>query len=261
MTHSRAPTKSLRAILALLAFVFGGIWAGRGLCPQARAAESLIAATLNVDVSLVSDVDRITPGQPFRIGLLFGLGPGWHIYWINPGDAGAAPTLDVTLPQGGSAGAIHWPIPKLMIDGSVTSYGYTRKTAPVLLPLTVTPPKALLLASSYTVKVAASWLVCKDICVPGSANFRLSLPVAAKPVPSHEASLFLAVDRRMPTPVHWPAWIAPDGTLSVDRTGCDQRGLRSDGDHRSWSGRGPTQARLSLHGRPTAQGSVGNDNG
>jgi len=177
------------------------------------------------DVSLISDVDAIAPGQPFRIGLLFGLGAGWHIYWTNPGDAGAAPTLSVTLPQGGSAGAIQWPVPQVINDGSVTSYAYSRDLAPVLLPLTVTPATALSAGSAYTIRAAATWLVCKDICVPGSASFTLTLPLAAKPMPSAQASLFTAVGRRMPSAVHWPAWIAPDGKLSVDGTGATRHSV------------------------------------
>jgi thiol:disulfide interchange protein/DsbC/DsbD-like thiol-disulfide interchange protein len=224
MTHPGAPAKPLRTILAFLALAIASIWTGRVVCLPAQAAQSEIAATLSNNVSLVSDVDRIAPGQPFRIGLLFDLGQDWHIYWTNPGDAGAAPTLDVTLPQGGTAGAIRWPIPKVMIDGSVTSYGYSRKMAPVLLPLTITPAKALSVGSAYTVTAAATWLVCKDICVPGAANLTLTLPVAAKPVPSPEAPLFAAVDRHMPSAAHWPAWIAPDGTLSIDGTGVTRRG-------------------------------------
>jgi thiol:disulfide interchange protein/DsbC/DsbD-like thiol-disulfide interchange protein len=227
MTHPGALTKSLRAILALLAIAIGGAWAGHSVCPQAQAAQSAIAGTLDDQVSLVSDVDRIAAGQSFRIGLLFDLSPGWHIYWTNPGDAGAAPTLNVTLPQGGSTGAIQWPIPKVINDGAVTSYGYSPKTAPVLLPLTVTPPKALQAGSAYTVTGAATWLVCKDICVPGSADLTLTLPVAAKPIPSPQASLFAAVDRHMPTAAHWTGWIAPDGTLSVDGTGVTRRDVAS----------------------------------
>jgi thiol:disulfide interchange protein DsbD len=215
MTHRRAATKSLRAILALLV-LFAGVAC---LGPMARAAESNIASTLTNDVSMISDVDAVAPGQPFHIGLLFGLGTGWHIYWLNPGDAGAPPTLNLTLPQGGSAGAIQWPIPKVLNDGPVTSYAYTRGMAPVLLPLTVTPAQARPAGSAYIIRAAATWLVCKDICVPGSANFTLTLPVAAKPAPSPQASLFAAVGRHMPGAVHWPAWIAPDGTLSIDGTG------------------------------------------
>jgi thiol:disulfide interchange protein/DsbC/DsbD-like thiol-disulfide interchange protein len=219
MTHPGAPTKPLRTVLAILALALVGVWAGRGVCSHAQAAQSAVASTLDDDVSLVSNVDRVAPGQAFRIGLLFDLGDGWHIYWTNPGDAGAAPTLNVALPQGGSAGPIQWPIPKVMNDSSVTSYGYSRKTAPVLLPLTVTPAKTLQVGSAFTITAAATWLVCKDICVPGSANFTLTLPVAAVPLLSPQASLFTAVDHRLPAAAHWPAWIAPDGTLSIDGTG------------------------------------------
>jgi thiol:disulfide interchange protein/DsbC/DsbD-like thiol-disulfide interchange protein len=225
MTHQGAVTKSLRAILVLLAVIAGGAIFGAGICTPARAAQSAIASTLNNDVSLVSDADSIAPGQAFHIGLLFGLGQKWHIYWTNPGDAGAPPTINVSLPQGGSAGAIQWPTPKVLNDGPVTSYGYSRKIVPVLLPLTVTPARSLAVGSSYTVIAQASWLVCKDICVPGSASFTLTLPVAAKPVPAAEATFFAEAARDSPAAVHWPAWIEPDGKLSVDGTGANPRGV------------------------------------
>jgi thiol:disulfide interchange protein DsbD len=231
MTHRGAARKSLTqaagAILLFLALLMGAGGLVGATAPPARAAQSLFASTLTNAVSLVSDVDKVAPGRPFRIGLLFGLGKDWHIYWTNPGDAGAAPTMQVSLPQGGSAGAIKWPIPKAMNDGPVTSYGYTRAMAPVLLSLTVTPPKTLPLAATYRVAVAATWLVCKDICVPGSANFTLSLRVAARPVAAPEAALFAAVDRRSPVSAPWRAWIAPDGRLSVDGTGATKGRLAS----------------------------------
>jgi thiol:disulfide interchange protein/DsbC/DsbD-like thiol-disulfide interchange protein len=234
MTHRGAATKLRRmasrtalAVLVVCAILAGVVGAARTLSPAAQAAQSLFASTLNNEASLVSNVDSVAPGQPFRIGLLFGLGADWHIYWTNPGDAGAAPTMTVSLPQGGAAGAIQWPIPKVMNDGPVTSYGYTRKTAPVLLPLTITPPKTLPIASQYKVTVAATWLVCKDICVPGDATFTLTLPVAAKPVPSSEAALFTAVDRNSPVAEHWHAWIQPDGSLTVDGTGATRAALDS----------------------------------
>jgi thiol:disulfide interchange protein/DsbC/DsbD-like thiol-disulfide interchange protein len=211
MTHSGGTAKfspgAWLALLAVLACVLMGA--------PARAASSLVASTLNNEVKLISNVDAVAPGQPFRIGLFFGLGQKWHIYWSNPGDAGAPPGMTVTLPEGGTAGPIQWPIPKVMNDGPVTSYGYSRKMAPVLLPLTVTPPKTIA-GSTYHLKIAAHWLVCKDICVPGSGYFELALPVQAKPVAAADAALFEAVDRRMPAAKGWKAWIQPDGMLSVD---------------------------------------------
>ncbi len=196
--------------------------------PVARAwgAQSLFASTLSNQVSVVSDVDSVAPGAPFHIGLLFSLGRHWHIYWTNPGDAGAAPQMAVTLPQGGSAGAIEWPIPKVINEGPVTSYGYSRKLQPVLLPLTITPPK-ILAGARYVVQVAATWLVCNDICVPGNAEFTLTLPVEPKARPAAEASLFAEAERDMPQARNWQAWIEPDGRLTVDGTNASRDRLSS----------------------------------
>ncbi|GAB0112836.1 protein-disulfide reductase DsbD family protein [Acidisoma sp. C75] len=190
----------------------------------AAAAASQVSSTLNNQVSLLSDVDQVAPGQPFHIGLFFTLGQKWHIYWTNPGDAGAAPTMSLGLPQGGTAGPIQWPVPKLISDGPVTSYGYTRKMAPVLLPLTITPPKTLS-GPDYTVTVAATWLVCKTICVPGSATFSLTLPVAAASRPAPEAAVFAAAEAHQPKRQPWQAWIAPSGKLSVQGAGIDPQSI------------------------------------
>jgi thiol:disulfide interchange protein/DsbC/DsbD-like thiol-disulfide interchange protein len=205
------PRRTVAAMLVLLAALFVMAFSA----VPARAAQSLFASTLDNEVSLVSDVDSVAPGTPFHIGLLFGLGKHWHIYWTNPGDAGAAPQMAVTLPEQGSAGAIQWPIPKVINDGPVTSYGYSRKLAPVLLPLTITPPK-LLTAARYIVRVSANWLVCRDICVPGNADFTLALPIETKARPAKEAALFAAAEGHMPQAKKWQAWIEGDGTLTVD---------------------------------------------
>lgn len=216
MTHcarrQKLPARIARPAMLLFA---AGLWLA--ICLPARAAQSLVASTLNNEVSLISDVDSVAAGSPFRVGLLFGLGKHWHIYWTNPGDAGAPPSVDVALPQGGQSGALQWPIPKVIYDGPVTSYGYSRKLAPVLLPLTITPPKTIS-SPHFMVKVSANWLVCNDICVPGHADFSLTLPVEAKPRPAPEAALFAAADRDMPKAKGWRGWIEPDGTLTVDGT-------------------------------------------
>ena len=34
-----------------------------------------------VTACLISDVNSIQPGQKFRIGVLYRIEPGWHIYW------------------------------------------------------------------------------------------------------------------------------------------------------------------------------------
>ena len=192
-----------------------------GLGTQARALESTPAVSAHDTVSLVSDTDSVSPGTPFRIGLRFRLTPGWHTYWRNPGDAGVAPELDLTLPKGAVAGPIAWPAPQRVTEGPLMTYAYTGE---VLLPLTVTPASSTPASNNAntTITADARWLVCKQICVPEQAHFRLDLPAgdlpAANQLTGHtaaslQAPLFAAADRRIPRPSPWAAHIAADGTL------------------------------------------------
>ncbi|MBV9776246.1 MAG: cytochrome C biogenesis protein, partial [Acetobacteraceae bacterium] len=81
-------------LLALLALLLASA--------PALALESNRAVSPRATVSLVSDADAVAPGTPVRLGLLIRLAPGWHTYWKNPGDAGAAPELRLDLPPGAS---------------------------------------------------------------------------------------------------------------------------------------------------------------
>ena len=163
-----------------------------GLIPAADAAQSPPVQTPRTTATLVTDSDSVAPGHRLEIALRLRLAPGWHTYWQNPGDAGAAPTLDLSLPKGVMAGPIAWPTPARQQEGPLTTYGYT---GDVLLPepLTPTQPAGLQLAAH------ATWLACKDICVPEEANFQLNLPPGPA-TPSAEAGLFTAAAARAPRP-------------------------------------------------------------
>jgi thiol:disulfide interchange protein len=143
---------------------------------------------------LVSESATLVAGQKIRLGLLLTPRPGWHTYWENPGDAGLPTTLYWDLPKGFAASEIDWPAPEAISEGPFVVYGYAR---PVLLPITMNTPGTLS-ASSYTLKARAEWLVCKEICVPESAELELTLPVAAEATPSEDASLFVEHDARRP---------------------------------------------------------------
>jgi len=213
----------------------------------APALESALVSSPRLVASLVTDSDAIQPGTPFRVALRLRMADGWHTYWKNPGDAGAAPDLTLDLPQGARQSPIDWPTPRRVQEGPVMTYAYTGE---VLLPVTVTvPPGVFAMAGTAAVVAHAQWLVCKDICVPEEGDFSLALPVG-QPVPSAPAStgqsplgqtpsgqpplgqtpsiqatsarptsvqaaLFLAHDRAVPRASPWPARIAPDGTLFV----------------------------------------------
>jgi DsbC/DsbD-like thiol-disulfide interchange protein len=64
-----------------------------------------------VTASLISDVSSIQPDQRFRIGVLYRIEPGWHIYWKYPGDSGIPTKIAWQLPAGFKVRDLQWPIP------------------------------------------------------------------------------------------------------------------------------------------------------
>ena len=124
-----------------------------------------------VHARLVAEDLSVPPGGTITVALEENIRDGWHTYWINPGDAGAASEIKWTLPKGWSAGAIAWPTPKRLPVGPLMDYGYEGKLW-LLQKLTV--PADAKLGDTITLKAAADWLVCKDICVPEDTALTLA---------------------------------------------------------------------------------------
>ncbi|HEX7389648.1 MAG TPA: protein-disulfide reductase DsbD domain-containing protein [Acidiphilium sp.] len=204
----------LLALALLLAPVFAPslAWAaGSNRAVSPRATVSLVSATQSAQKS--------TKGDKIRLGLLFRLKPGWHIYWSDPGDAGEPPVLKLTAPAGAKAGAFSYPPPSWLIADTVGDYV---ETGTVLLPFTATLPAG----SSSTIAATAHWLVCSaTICVPEQGNFTLTLPGGAGPSP--EAGLFAAADTALPRPSPFKATIAPGGQLTITGSGLTSHAVKS----------------------------------
>jgi len=122
---------------------------------------------------LVSEQDAVVPGSTFWVGLDLILDEGWHVYWQNPGDSGLPPKIKWDLPLGIKAGDIHWPFPKRLDLGPLTSYGYAHE---VLLLVPVIVDGSFPLSQDVNLHAHLDWLACKDMCVPGRAELNLSLP-------------------------------------------------------------------------------------
>ena len=138
-----------------------------------------------VSAKLIPSTTAVVPGQPFEVGLLLEMAPGWHTYWEYSGDAGLPTKIAWALPAGFQSGPIQWPAPHLMIEpGEIWTYGYDGK---VLLITTIIPPADLPVGKTVTLRAKASWLTCKDMCIPGSAELELKLPVAAVSTAANQA--------------------------------------------------------------------------
>jgi thiol:disulfide interchange protein/DsbC/DsbD-like thiol-disulfide interchange protein len=130
-----------------------------------------------VSASLISADTSIQPGRPFTVALRLVEDPHWHTYWANPG-TGLPTTLRWMLPPGWKESDIEWPAPSLIQDsrGNIVGNGYEGE---VLLPVTLTPPADVKPGSTVELPVQADWLMCQDVCVPGSKKLSISLPVSA----------------------------------------------------------------------------------
>ena len=147
-----------------------------------------------VEATLVADTTAMVPGKPFRIGLHLRMAPGWHTYWENPGDSGLATTLKLELPEGFASGPLVWPLPQRLVEpGDIQVYAYKGET---LLTVTITPPPEA--TAPVEIKARATWLVCEAICIPGSADLSLTLPVETSAAPAN-TGLFAKFDALLPT--------------------------------------------------------------
>jgi thiol:disulfide interchange protein len=201
----------------------GGVVAGlltavsllAGAAVAAHAAEA--PTSPRVRVELLSEVGAISPGATFWIGLRQRIEPGWHTYWMNPGDSGEPPRIDWAPAPGFTLGEFAWPPPERIRVGPAMSFGYSDE---VVLPLPVTAPRDLAPGARVTLRGQASWLVCEKICIPEEAPVALTLPVTAgTPPPDARGAAAIAAARgASPTPSPWPASFSATAdtvTLSV----------------------------------------------
>jgi len=157
-------------------------------------------------VELVSEQQSIRPGRTFLVGLHFRLEPGWHIYWINPGDSGEPPRLDWHLPVALKAGVIEWPAPSRLPIPPLMDYGYEGE---VLLPVRIENTTGLAVGTTVTLAADMKAIVCREVCIPAKASLSLSLPVNAAPPreSSDVAVLFKTAMKALPkaAPAGWRA--------------------------------------------------------
>lgn len=130
-----------------------------------------------VRIELAPQTASATPGGTIYVALKQTIEPGWHTYWRNPGDSGEPTTIKWTLPAGWSAGEILWPTPERQpAPGDLLNYGYSDQ---VLLPVPIAVPGESRAGETVTLRADATWLVCKDVCIPEQGSAEVRLPVAA----------------------------------------------------------------------------------
>jgi len=135
------------------------------------------------------------PGKPLQTAIRMIHDPGWHSYWINPGEAGLKSTVKWKLPPGWKTGSLGFPVPVRFMTSGLSGFGYE---GTVLLPVTVTPPADFTGTARLT--AVLSWLACgANGCVPGEAEIHLDLSAGViKPTPDLQEILITC--QKLPRP-------------------------------------------------------------
>jgi thiol:disulfide interchange protein/DsbC/DsbD-like thiol-disulfide interchange protein len=138
-------------------------------------------ADKNVAIRLLPEKTTGTGGETITVGIEQTIRKGWHTYWLNPGDSGAAARIvwkagDKTL----DAAPIQWPVPKKLPMGPLLNYGY-EDTAVLLQDITL--PKNLG-EEAQDIAATIDILVCKEICIPETHIARFTVNGDEEPVPA-----------------------------------------------------------------------------
>ena len=186
---------------------------------NAQITSKSVVTTEQIRAELLAHApDGADAGKTVWLGLQLTHQPAWHTYWKNSGDSGLPTTLQWTLPPGVSAGEIAWPLPQRFTLGNLVNYGYGG-TMLLPVPLTITPDfKPSLLGGDIEVKLKASWLVCREVCIPEDGQFALSLPVRGSTALNGAA--FDASLKSQPTPLLGESRVEVEGnTLKLSVAG------------------------------------------
>lgn len=121
-------------------------------------------------VRLVSGQTATGDADAVQFGLQIKVSEGWKTYWRYPGEAGAAPRMNWNGSDNVAGITVDWPAPYRFSAFGFDNFGYDSN---VILPITLTPKIA---GAPVTLALKLDYLICSDICVPGQADLRLSLP-------------------------------------------------------------------------------------
>lgn len=164
----------------------------------------------NVRASIEAETTQPAPGDVVTVAIIMDPKPGWHDYWVNPGDAGTPLELEWTLPSGVTAGAIRAPVPETLIVSGFMNHIYKRKHA-FLVDLRI--PANAQRGQTLDMQVDARWSACSDlVCVPESAILSVPMTIGSGRISQSNRTRFDAWRSALPVPLDRTATYAIDGT-------------------------------------------------
>jgi len=159
--------KRLLLLLAVAAILACG---AADAVPGQAASATPWAASTNSRVRLVAGRVGEEAGLARVSGVQLRMDPGWKTYWRNPGDSGVPPEFDWTGSKNLKSAEVLYPAPRRFDDAGGIAVGYGDD---VLFPVKLTPERE---GEPIELKVAFTYGLCKDLCIPNEVKLSLDLP-------------------------------------------------------------------------------------
>ncbi len=159
-------------------------------------AANLFAADTKVELMLSAESAK--PGETIWAGVQLKMPTGWHSYWTNSGDSGSATEIKWNLPEGFTAGAVQWPLPKkhLTPAGKRTFITYVLEDEVMLLvPLKLSETVS---AGEKNISAKVEWQECETVCILGTKEVTASLIVGENSKPSATLPLIQSAQNKLP---------------------------------------------------------------
>ncbi len=133
---------------------------------------------------ILSEQSAIQSDQSFTVALKMKMDPDWHLYWKNPGDAGAPPQVKWVLPEGYTVVDTQWPTPHKFDTAGMITFGYGDE---VILLATIKAPENIDLNKPVKIGTEINYVICSsETCLPGNVEGEVSLSAAKSAVSNQE---------------------------------------------------------------------------
>ncbi len=137
------------------------------------------------ELRLIAGVDAVGDLAGIPAGLAMRLAPGWKTYWRSPGDAGYPVSVDWSESRNLASVDFAWPAPHRFTLFGLETFGYADE---VVFPLALRPERP---GEPVAAVAEVSYLICKEVCIPGEARLSLDLPAG----PARPSAEMQAIDR------------------------------------------------------------------
>lgn len=149
----------------------------------------------HVRAKIIAENTSLTPQAEIRLAVVLEHADGWHTYWRMPGDAGLVTEFTFTKPSNIKVTPPRFPLPERIRTGELIGFGYEGTTA---FPFTVEVPRQVRFGDRVTISVKVDYLACADVCVPGTANASIRLPLAVVGKPSGDEAAIKEAESLIP---------------------------------------------------------------